>query len=85
MIRLVTAERAALGAVVPGEDVEPELEEDWSRQRWWQGLVEQKVEQQWLSAASVRQKVVEELGPSGRMGGTTTCATNSRRCARTRG
>jgi hypothetical protein len=48
--------------VVPAGDAEPELEEDWSRQRWWQSLVEQKAEQQWLSAASVRQKVFKELG-----------------------
>jgi hypothetical protein len=51
---VVAAERAALGTCCSPDDAEPELEEDWSRQRWWQGLVEQKVEQQWLSAASVR-------------------------------
>ena len=48
--------------VVPVDDAEPELEEDWSRQRWWQSLVEQKVEQHWLAVASVRQKVIKELG-----------------------
>ena len=38
------------------------MEQDWSRQQWWQGLVEQKVEQNWLSEASVRQKLLKELG-----------------------
>ena len=38
------------------------LEEDWSRQSWWQGLVEQQVEKSWLSAAPVRHRVLKELG-----------------------
>ena len=44
-----------------GEDG-PTLEEDWSKQRWWQGLVEQRVEQKWLSTATLRQRVLKELG-----------------------